>query len=82
MVVEVMPQFLDVYCITELMCSGEITLVKHPWTSLRADSPRDWGYPSPSEVFEGIRSVSKKLAKLFDLMYLLGSARKVIMPES
>ena len=48
MVVEVMPQFLDVYCITELMYSGEITLVKHPWTSLRADSPRDWGYPSPS----------------------------------
>ena len=33
-------------------------------------------------MFEGIRSVSKKLAKLFDLMYLLGSARKVIMPES
>ena len=34
------------------------------------------------EVFEGIRSVSKKLAKLFDLMYLLVSARKVIIPES
>ena len=33
-------------------------------------------------MFEGIRSVSKKLANLVGLMYLLRTARKLILPES
>ena len=72
MVLEVMPQFLDVYCITELMYSGEITLVKHPWTSLRADSPRERllaGYPWTCAEAQKLKKIEAD-ASIFLILYV------------